>query len=307
MTRDNRNSDDPARSRVVFLAYILSCVNPEPLPSPRFFNQPFTIAAIVLVLAFAIPASAQDGSRVSQHPFALGTWGGDSAAPNTEVYDFRIPMGFTVFTSDTGDWSLRVRFVLYGGVYDFTIEEAIDLDLTFSSLAATPGIEILIPVGKGWILKPFAEIGYGHDFDNALGFGVWSVGIRTIVTWPVKKWHLSFGTKFQYLSTFTSDIAFADDYGEIRLGFDARHPLPFTMQGKQADLSGYYIRRHWVDAFIAEEGIEPLEVRYTNEFGFTFGATPKVKLWIIPLPRIGLGYRFGPNITGWRINFGFPF
>ena len=63
----------------------------------------------------------------------------------------------------------------------------------------------------------------------------------------------------------------------------------------------------WIDAFVEDEGIGPLEVRYTNEFGFTFGTTPKYKLWIIPLPRIGLGYRFGPHLKGWRINFGFPF
>ena len=160
---------------------------------------------------------------------------------------------------------------------------------------------------KKFRLKPFAEIGYGHDLANSLGFGVWSVGMRTIVTWPVRTWYLSFGTKFQYLSTFTSDIAFADDYGEIRLGFDARHPLPFTIGGNQADLSGYFIRRQYVDAFIERGTGEPLEVQYTNELGFTFGTTPKVKLWFIPLPRIGLGYRWGPNVTGIRLNFGFPF
>jgi hypothetical protein len=255
----------------------------------------------------ALPASAQDGDGSASHPFALGLWGGDSAAPETEVVDFRIPASFKVFTSNRDDWGLRVRLVLYGGVYDFTIDEAVDFDLRFQSFAATPGVEFLIPVGRGWILKPFAEIGYGRDFDNALSFGVWSVGMRTIATWPVETWELSFGTKIQYLSTFTSDIAVEDDYGEIRLGFDARHPLGFTIGGNRADLSGYYIRRQYVDAFIERDNGEPLEICYTNEFGFTFGATPKIKLWVVPLPRIGLGYRFGPNIRGWRINFGFPF
>jgi hypothetical protein len=258
-------------------------------------------------MAIAVPGFGQEAGDQTPHPIVFGIWGGDSPVAETEVLDLRIPASFKVFTSDRDDWGLRVRFVLYAGIYDFTLDEAIDLDLRFQSLAATPGVEFLVPVGKGWILKPFAEIGYGHDFDNSLDFGVWSIGMRTIVTWPVKTWYLSFGTKFQYLSTFTSDLAFADDYGEIRLGFDARHPLPFTISGNQADISGYYIRRQWVDAFIADEGTEPLEILYTNEFGFTFGTTPKVKLWFIPLPRIGLGYRWGPHIRGIRLNFGFPF
>jgi hypothetical protein len=262
---------------------------------------------VVVILTCVIPASAQDGSDTTPHPAAFGIWGGDSVTPNTEVYDIRIPASFKVFSSDEDNWGLRVRIVLYGGIYDFTVEEAIDLDLKFESLAATPGVEFLLPVGKGWILKPFAEIGYGRDFDNALSFGVWSVGLRTIVTWPAKKWDLSFGTKVQYLSTFTSDIAFADDYGELRLGFDARHPLPFTIAGNQGEISGYYIRRQWIDAFIAKEDFDPLEIRYTNELGFTFGTNPKIKLWFVKLPRIGLGYRFGPNVSGWRLTFNFPF
>ena len=264
------------------------------------------LLAFTAALLSALPVIGQDGENPTYHPFAFGIWGGDSAVPETEVYDIRIPASFKVFTHDRDDWGLRVRLVLYAGIYDFNLDEAVDLDLRFQSLAATPGVEFLVPVGKGWILKPFAEIGYGHDFENDLGFGVWSVGMRTIVTWPVKTWFLSFGTKFQYLSTFTSDLAFADDYGEIRLGFDARHPLPFTIGGNQSDISGYYIRRQYIDAIIELIKKAP-DPGTANEFGFTFGTTPKVKLWFIPLPRIGLGYRWGPNAKGIRLNFGFPF
>jgi hypothetical protein len=262
---------------------------------------------LVATLAIAAPAFGQGEETPTFHPFAFGFTGGDSATPDTKIYDLRIPASFKIFTSDDDDWGLRLRLVLYAGVYDFTVEEAVDLDFRFQSLAATPGVEFLVPVGKGWILKPFAEVGYGRDFDNNLGFGVWSLGMRTIATWPVKKWHLSFGTKFQYLSTIMSDFELAEEFGEIRLGFDARHPLPFTINGNQADLSSFYIRRQYIDAFVDREDVEPLEIQYTNEIGLTFGTTPKTKLWFFHLPRIGLGYRWGPNIKGFRLNFGFPF
>ncbi len=266
-----------------------------------------TLVVLAAILSFATPTFAQDDGNPIFHPFAFGFTGGDSATPDTEVYDLRIPASFKIFTADDDDWGLRLRFVVYAGVYNFTVEDAIDFDYKFQSLAATPGVEFLIPAGKGWILKPFAEIGYGRDFDNDLGYGVWSVGMRTIATWPVKKWDLSFGTKVDYLSTFTSTDAVASDFGEIRLGFDARHPLPFTIGGNQANLSGYYIRRQYIDAIIGRDESEPLEIQHTNEVGFTFGTTPKVKLWFIPLPRFGLGYRFGPHVKGIRLNFGFPF
>ena len=269
------------------------------------FSRILTVLAAILVIA--IPAFAQDPGEPVFHPFAFGFTGGDSGVPDTRVYDVRIPASFKIFAADDDDWGLRIRLVVYAGVYDFTVEDAIDFNYKFQSLAATPGVEFLVPVGGGWILKPFAEIGYGRDFDDDLDFGVWSVGMRSIATWPVKKWDLSFGTELKYLSTFTATDAVKSDFGEIRLGFDARHPLPFSLGGNQTDLSGYFIRRQYVDAFIAREESEALEIQYTNEIGLTFGTTPKVKLWFFPLPRIGLGYRFGPNIKGVRLNFGFPF
>lgn len=266
------------------------------------------LVLLVMALAIAAPTFGQDAEVPAFHPFAFGFTDGDSATPGTKVYDIRIPASFKIFAADDDDWGLRLRLVLYAGVYDFTFDEAIDLNFKFESFAATPGVEFLLPVGKGWILKPFAEIGYGRDFENDLGFGVWSVGMRTIATWPVKQWKLSFGTKFQYLSTFTSDTAVADEFGEIRLGFDGRHPLPFTVGGNQADLSGYYIRRQYIDAIIEKVlAGESLKIEYTNEIGFTFGTDPRIKLWFFKLPRIGLGYRWGPNIKGFRLNFGFPF
>jgi len=265
------------------------------------------LLAFAAALVIAVPSFSQGEETPTFHPFAFGFTGGDSATPDTKVYDLRIPASFKIFGAGDDDWGLRLRLVLYAGIYDFTVDEAVDFDLRFQSFAATPGVEFLVPVGKGWILKPFAEIGYGRDFDNGLDFGVWSVGMRTIATWPVKEWDLSFGTKFQYLSTLSSDSVVADQFGEIRLGFDARHPLPFTIGGHQADLSGYFIRRQYIDAFIDRETIDPLEIQYTNEFGFTFGTEPRIKLWFFHLPRIGLGYRWGPNIRGFRLNFGFPF
>ena len=265
------------------------------------------LVALAVTLAIAAPALSQEGGGQTSHPFAFGYSGGGSATPDTKIYDVRIPASFKIFSANDDDWGLRLRLVLYAGVYDFTVEEAIDLDFRFQSLAATPGVEFLVPVGKGWILKPFAEVGYGRDFDSDLGFGVWSMGMRTIATWPVKKWHLSFGTKFQFLSTIKSDFELSDEFGEIRLGFDARHPLPFTIGGSQADLSSFYIRRQYIDAFVDREDVKPLEIQYTNEIGITFGTTPRIKFWFFNLPRIGLGYRWGPNIKGFRLNFGFPF
>lgn len=252
-----------------------------------------------------MPVAGQDRSVPTNHPFAFGLEGG-SSAPDTKVNDVRVPLSFPLVPFEDRAWGLRLKLTLYAGVYDFLSERDPGINIRFQSLAATPGVEFLVPV-KNWTLKPFTEIGYARDLDNDLGFGVWSVGLRTIATWPVRTFDLSFGSKVQYLSTFTSDLELADDFGEIQLGLDACHPLGFTIAGKQADLSLYFIRRDFVSAVIQRSGEEPLEIESTNEIGVTFGTTPKMTLWFVKLPRIGLGFRWGRNLRGIRLNFGFPF
>jgi hypothetical protein len=270
--------------------------------------RPGGITAALLVTAVllpAVPVAGQDSSVPANHPFAFGLEDG-SAAPDTKVNDVRVPLSYPLIPLDDRAWGLRLKLTLYAGVYDFLSEDKPGVTIRFQSLAATPGVEFLVPAGT-WTLKPFTEIGYARDLDNDLGFGVWSVGMRTIVTWPVRKVDLSFGTKVQYLSTFTSDLALADDFGEIQLGLDACQPLGFTVAGNQADLSLYLIRRDYVAAVIQRTGEEPLEIESTNEIGVTFGTTPRIKLWSVRLPRIGVGFRWGHNLRGIRLNFGFPF
>jgi len=297
----------PRRSSTTSTVYAARVKPTAPIRPTALLAAALVLPALLLVVLPAAAQSADPGGLVN-HPFVFGLGTGDSNAAETKVYDLRIPVFYPLIPlEEERKWGLRLKLTVYAGVYNFFVDEASDFELRFQSLAATPGVEFLLPVGGGWLLKPFTEIGYARDFDNDLGFGVWSVGMRTLVTWPVGKIDLSLGTKVQYLSTFTSGLDLADDFGEVRLGLDGRHPLGFTIGGHPADLSLYVIRRQYIDAIIERTEGESLEIEATNEIGFTFGTTPRTKLWFVKLPRIGLGYRWAKNARGIRLNFGFPF
>jgi len=253
-----------------------------------------------------VPAQQTDNpAPVIPGLFALGL--GDPDVSGGRVIDVRIPVGLTIIPVDGRPWGLRLRLIVYAGIYDLNIDDAVDLNLRFESLAATPGVEFLVPVGKGWTLKPFTEIGYAYDFDQDVDFGVWSVGIRTLAEWNPGEVEISLGTKVQYLSTFTSGFKLSDEFLELQIGLDVGIPLGFDIAGNEAHLSPYGIRRHYVDALIERPDDLPLEINFTNEIGLAFGTRPKIKVWFITLPRIGIGYRWGPNVDGWRLSFGFPF
>ncbi len=262
--------------------------------------------AAILLLAFPVPGAAQ----TAPPPAIPGLFALGMSDPNTSdgtVNDLRIPIGYTLIQPDDRGWGLRLRLILYAGIYDLNFENAVDLDLHFQSLAATPGVEFLVPVGKGWTLKPFTEIGYAWDFDDDLGLGVWSVGLRTLTEWQPSRIHWRVGTMVQYLSTFKSDFQLSDQFFELKIGLDVGLPLGFHVKNSETYLSPYAIRRQFINAEISRPEGEPIKIDYDNEIGFAFDARPRIKLWIITLPRIGIGYRWGPNATGWRLNFGFPF
>ncbi len=268
----------------------------------------WAIAAVFCVTFSGIAQAQQVGDSpppATPLLFALGI--GDPTVSDSSVNDIRMPFAYTLIPPEERSWGLRLRLIVYAGIYDLNFADAVDLDVTFQSLAATPGVEFLVPVGKGWTLKPFTEIGYAWDFDQDVAFGVWSIGMRTLTEWQDREVQFRLGTMVQYLSTFKSDFQLSDDFFELLVGLDVGIPLGFEIGGNSAFLSPYAIRRQYIDALIARPESDPIQIQYDNEVGLAFGTRPNIKLGFITLPRIGIAYRWGPNVSGWRLNFGFPF
>lgn len=267
------------------------------------------LCATVMLL---VPTHAADAQEVESPelgfipPFIFGAESLNGT--DTEVRDLRLLFHVPVIPVEDRRWGLRLRISLYAGVYDVALRDVVDLDdIRFQSLGGTPGVELLVPVGGRWLLKPFADIGYARDFDSDTDFLLWSAGLRTLGTYAVRRFDVSVGTKVRFLSVHTSKLDLEERFGELMAGLDATHPLPFHINGNRAEISSYYIYRHYIDARIERAEGDPLTLEYRHEVGLRFGTDPRIKLWFIRLPSIGLGYRWGDNVRGVRISFGFPF
>jgi hypothetical protein len=261
-----------------------------------------------VAVAAAVPAQEPGSQELTGTlPFIVPFDGGVSGS-NTEVRDLRVRFHIPIVPLENRSWGLRLRVTLYAGIYDVALFDEFDFDdISFQSLGATPGVELLLPVGPRWTLKPFADIGYARDFENELDLLLWSVGMRTLGCYEVGQFDLSVGTKVQWFSVHTSNLDLEDRLGELMLGFDATRPVPLHLGKHQAELSGYYIYRYFYDARIERDEGDPLTLEASHEIGIRFGTEPRIKLWFIRLPSIGLGYRWGENLRGVRLNFGFPF
>jgi hypothetical protein len=178
---------------------------------------------------------------------------------------------------------------------------------SFRTVTFVPGVEFQLPVAD-WIVKPFAEAGYGKE-TSAGGEGVliYSAGARALHERPSGRtlWSFGAGAEWNGVSGAESDIA--DEYRLVEAGVEFRYPLGGSFQGKPLDSSVYGMVRRFSDLVFPRIGRGPIEIESQFEIGITFGTEPRMELWGVSLPRIGLSYRFGSDLRAYRINFGFPF
>lgn len=254
-------------------------------------------------------AGAENDEALVNYPFTLGTGWDAFHVEGRSVQLVRLPIAYRLRSLDKGDgWGLKLTLPVSFGVHEIKVTEmGSEATRRLRTMTVVPGAELGIPVGERWTLKPFGELGVGKDFEGGDVAAIYSAGLKSLGTWPVKDLTLSFGNSLGYSGSTTFDGRPSQGFTTLELGLDALRPLGPTLWGRDVDASAYLIVRRFFDLdFVVPEG-ETLEVRYLYEVGVTFGTRPRLKIWRLELPRIGVSYRFGDGLTSWRINFGFPF
>ncbi len=278
-------------------------------------------AALVLaLLSFAAPGTPRaeippvqdlDPSELINYPYDLDSGLGSFSVSGRSVHVYRIPFSYTLRGLAAHPWGLKLTLPVSLGFHDLkaVLEGDEGVRKSLRTLTFVPGVEFQLPTGRGWLLKPFAEVGFGKEF--AAG-GEWvliyATGTRALLKWPRGRFIWSFGAGVQWNGMSGIDRKFADDYGRVEAGVDFRFPLNVRLAEFSLDSSVYLLGRRFVSDLVFERiGRQPIEIENQYEVGITFGTEPPMRLWGVKLPRIGLSHRFGGDLIAYRINFGFPF
>jgi hypothetical protein len=129
---------------------------------------------------------------------------------------------------------------------------------------------------------------------------------RFHVDW--QRWTLTLGNGLLYAGNAPFKGGDAQAYAALETGIDIRHPLGFTLKQYAPDVSVFFIHYHFFPALEFSRFLHtPLEVNNQFEFDVTLGTVPPLPLGIIAGLRLGVSYRFGDDLEGIRLNFGFPF
>jgi len=150
-----------------------------------------------------------------------------------------------------------------------------------------------------------ATLGPRGDADAA----IYSAGLRSRFDFKGGGFEMVLGNGLSYALVDPAGSGSRDAMVALEAAFTASHLFAQSGQGHggtQADYEPYFVGRVY---FGGQDHPLPSDQSTTlvqYEVGMTFGSRGPMKLWKIPLPRIGVGYVFGHDLAVLRIVFGAP-
>jgi hypothetical protein len=279
---------------------------------------------VALALASA-PAWAQEPPPAEPEPlinfvFASQLGSGVYASGDSVVQVYRIPISWNAIPVDDRSWGLRVRFPVTLGFYDFRSRDLLDLEIPdhVSTVTLSAVTEFLVPLGQHWLLSPVGELGYARDFSQDVGSGLYSVGIRASRSQQLGGFDTAFDTRTVWAGQADADRALADDFLRLESAYEVRRPIPGSLGSRRLDAGVFVANYIYFDsagffrfpdraaAMAANTGVKSDANTVLWEIGITIGIEPR-KWAGIPVPEVGVSYRFGSDMTAWRLVFGGAF
>jgi hypothetical protein len=270
---------------------------------------------VIAVLPAPERALAQAALRASEEQLVnyayatqLGSGVYDISGRTLQIY--RLPFGYT-FSQPSGKRpGVRLTMPLTIGFVDFEPRDVIDSGLpeNLDTLSFEPGVELDFALTPQWHVLPFAQAGRAWDRTGDGDATVYSLGAHLVGLVSQAWLDLRFDVGATYAVVDPSGDPRSDSLVVLQTGIEGRHTLGLDIAGHPLDWGAYLLVQSFLD-----RPDEPLDQspdradRYQFETGVTIGPRSKVTVWRIPVPRLGVGYRFGRDLGVWRFVIGVPF
>lgn len=272
-------------------------------------------AAAIAALSISSPASAQDTLRASEeqlvnYAFATRLGSGVYSISGRTLQIYRLPFDYTLTEPQENRLGIRLTLPLTIGLVDFKPQDVFDSGLpeNLDTLSFVPGIEIDVELSPRWHLLPFAQTGRAWERAGGNDATVYSFGVHAAATIDYESFDLRFDVGGSYAAVDPDEALNSDDMVLIEAGIEGRRPLGLKLTGHPLDWGAYLLAD-----FFADQAEAPLDKaadsanRVQLEVGVTIGPHSRITVWRIPVPRLGVGYRFSDDLGVWRLVFGQPF
>ncbi len=177
------------------------------------------------------------------------------------------------------------------------------------TLTVMPGVEFIYPVNEHWYIKPFVELGVGHDFNDHETAALTQLGVRSLSPFEFgENWQLRLGAAARWAGEYQLDAHERNAFGIVDLGADVRRNLPWRLFDQRLNLGAYYIYQRYMPEWAAGEAVDwESEARELHEFGVSLGVPHGRKILGINVRRVRVGFKKGGDFQGWTFGTEFPF
>lgn len=270
------------------------------------------ILAAAVILGPAGTARAQDATDLVNFAFASRLGSGIYDVDGRTIQIYRIPIGFRpVRLEDGRRFGLEVRLPVTIGLFDFKPGDVLDEGLPdrFDSVGFTPGVLFEVPVTPKWTALPFVEFGPVYEGQTGTTSWVYTVGCTSETKFQSGPGEVHIRNELAWSGMGSGGDVVADTFGEFVNGFEVWRPLATTVGGHRlvtgAFAANYF---YWSRAeFVGTEEIQPELLRLQWEVGAMLRTAPRAALWKIPIPDVGLSYRWGNDLSTIRLVLGRTF
>jgi hypothetical protein len=172
------------------------------------------------------------------------------------------------------------------------------------SFSLMPGLEFDFAAPRDWTVTPWVRAGASF----AEGNDGWLYGAGVRMSRDSEEGEVAVNRRHE-LALVVVDYRSAqatDRFLRLRNAFDLRRPtIAFGADSRL--LAGLY----GIADIVPDPPEAPADAGKQSvlqlEVGFTFNAAPRPKLWLLRWPRLGIGYRYAGDFSGWRIVVGAPY
>ena len=285
------------------------------LHPPRLIQFFQMLGLVVSCLGASRAVWAAEAIRQTQQPianfaFASQLGAGVYSVDGRSVQIYRLPFHWEFRPPTQDAYGLDLTLPVTLGFYGYRVEDVVHQGLPKSvdTYSLLPGLEISRLFGERWRAAAFAEIGVAttvqEGTDKSL---IYDTGLRARYLFRMGNFYSRYAKKLIYAG---SQVSRQDSDTMVRLsnGLDVRHRTSMSMRGETVDFDPYLLNEWYIKRPSpppASPGPPMAELQW--EVGVTIGAVNTAYLWKVPIPRIGLGYRFGGDLSIVRLVFGSAF
>lgn len=210
---------------------------------------------------------------------------------------------------DTRSDQTGVRFLLpvTAGFFDFSPVDVISQGppTRVDSFSVVPGIELDYQLDDDWHVIPYVRAGFSLASSSVDGW-LYGAGVRAERHADYHGWDSFVRSELAYAGVRYRHDTPNDQFLRLRQAFDFTRGMGWSARGRELEFGVYTVWDVIADpptAPLAQAREEPVQA----EFGITFASRPRIKIWRFDAPRLGFGYRFAGELSGWRLVIGAPF